>query len=352
MEQPENTPIEAPNEDQLSEVTATPEPSPADPNRPIRQVDAQILKALATAPGDGWIMTELLDELTKHGPPRTKATVNSAIYALINRGEAISRLVARDGGNRKQAHFGIPRPGEDTMPKRSVKRSPAKKATKSTQKLVSEREKLERERDKVAKQLETAKPRKVAAPVVAEVDSSLVNGGAMIKELERIAESAANLFAHLLQPMLEAAVARQMTGSLVAVRETLEKEFAIPAEPTEPTAPPPEKSVVVKYGRPPKPKVLIVGLWDKQVGMIDKEFNPILTLTYCHTDKISELKKTDLSGRHCLVMTDHVNHKSVDMIRSRGGDPVWVNGGMSGLRDMLTKIYVEDADRRAQLKVA
>lgn len=113
----------------------------------------------------------------------------------------------------------------------------------------------------------------------------------------------------------------------------------IVAPPAKPVAP------VTQSAKPRKTKVMIVGLKPSQQDVITKEFGRELDLRFVNAGTQLRNRLSELSSRSdfAVAMTDFVGHQDEDVIKSRGGNLVRVSGGVSSLRDALTRIYCEAA---------
>lgn len=94
--------------------------------------------------------------------------------------------------------------------------------------------------------------------------------------------------------------------------------------------------------KPPQLKVTVVGLHASQMSIIEREFGKELNMSFVSADegRGSRLKSLCANSHAVITMSDFIDHATVELIRSCGGNHVPVAGGMTHLRDALTEIYV------------
>ena len=96
---------------------------------------------------------------------------------------------------------------------------------------------------------------------------------------------------------------------------------------------------------PPKPKklkVCIVGLLPQQAGFISQEFGDVFDLSFWKDDDPKRLRAYAKGCDVLYGMADFISHSHHDLVAAGGGKLIPVHGGMTSLRDVLTKRYVED----------
>lgn len=129
------------------------------------------------------------------------------------------------------------------------------------------------------------------------------------------------------------------------VQEVEEADVAVDAEPTAPVfiASPP-KLPVIEQAQPRKPRVGITGLLPQQAGMIQSEFCDTFDITFWNDRNGDGHGTLRAMGKGCDIVffhKNHANHTTQDTLKNVGANFVIVGGGMSQLRDALTKYYVE-----------
>lgn len=88
------------------------------------------------------------------------------------------------------------------------------------------------------------------------------------------------------------------------------------------------------------PRVLIMGLKPQQAGLISQEFSSCFDLRFWKEEGVTKLDSMAKNADVVISMTDFITHsqeahvKDLPSYRRAGG-------GMSGLRDLLTRLYVE-----------
>jgi len=94
----------------------------------------------------------------------------------------------------------------------------------------------------------------------------------------------------------------------------------------------------------PRKRVMIVGLLPGQQNTITREFGRELDLRFITSDAQASNRASELSRRSdaAVLMTKFVSHTAENIIRAGGGRLIRVSGGMSQLRDALTRLYCEE----------
>lgn len=91
-------------------------------------------------------------------------------------------------------------------------------------------------------------------------------------------------------------------------------------------------------------KVLIVGLLPQQAGMINSEFGDCFDLSFWKDDGIDKLRALAASADVSLVHIAHTSHGTTEIAKKHSKDFRQVTGGMSSMRDELTKLFVGVSD--------
>lgn len=111
------------------------------------------------------------------------------------------------------------------------------------------------------------------------------------------------------------------------------------------TAPRPMPLAPQEYIAAPRmKKVLVVGLLPQQAGMIAQEFGECLDLRFFEGGNPSRLTEQGASVDLIVSHINHSRHAYEETIKQLSVPYLRVTGGMSSLRDTLTKIYVESND--------
>ena len=167
--------------------------------------------------------------------------------------------------------------------------------------------------------------------VVARVKSQLVT------ELGRMLPAPAKA------PEVKAEVQPEVQPEVV--QEMEEADVAVDAEPTAPvfiSSPP--KLPVIEQAQPRKPRVGITGLLPQQAGMIQSEFCDTFDITFWNDRNGDGHGTLRAMGKNCDIVffhKNHATHNTQDILKNVGANFVVIGGGMTQLRDALTKYYVE-----------
>ncbi len=95
------------------------------------------------------------------------------------------------------------------------------------------------------------------------------------------------------------------------------------------------------FRRVRKPKVCIVGLLPQQAGIISSEFGIEFDLDFWKDGGSKNLRDLSKTCDYVLAMTNFISHDTISAIKATNGNLRYVSGGMSSLKDELTKLYVE-----------
>lgn len=209
--------------------------------------------------------------------------------------------------------------------------------------------------DKVVAVVES-KVTPTAVPEVVQPTSSTV-GNTMAEAVEAVAK--------VLQPVLDSIISAAVESALQNARQRLEASVqeavqAIEAEATslaakvrtqQATAP----FVTVKPAssraapaKVAKKIVVVIGAYPELANQIKAEFGDVFDLRVFETNesqRLDRMKSHIQNADAVFMMTRLVGHKNSDIIKAAGTRRiVYVNGAASGLKDALTKFYVEEDD--------
>lgn len=91
-----------------------------------------------------------------------------------------------------------------------------------------------------------------------------------------------------------------------------------------------------------RPRVLVGGLLPDQANFISKEFSEVLDLRFLGSNENVQLWKSNASHADAVfIFADKISHMTIRAVESVGVKPIIVKGGMTSLRDALTKYYAE-----------
>lgn len=138
---------------------------------------------------------------------------------------------------------------------------------------------------------------------------------------------------------------RALQSKLDEVVTALPAQLALPA----PVADTVDAEPVPRAAEPAAPHtaakltVTIFGLLDAQAAMIDSEFGRDLNLRYVRSSDAASQRARGLirTSDYVVTMAGFISHSTEDLIRSMGAKLVRVSGGMTSLRNELTRLYVE-----------
>ena len=195
-------------------------------------------------------------------------------------------------------------------------------------------------------------------PEPAHQPTQLTATDAMIEAVEAVAK--------MLQPVLDsiisAAVERALQGarqrleaSVQEAVQTIEAEAASLASKVS-TQQKTTPFVTVKPSSPQststkvtKKTVVVIGAYPELANQIKAEFGDVFDLRVFETNesqRLDRMKSHIQNADAVFMMTRLVGHKNSDIIKAAGTRRIiYVNGAASGLKDALTKFYVEDDDK-------
>lgn len=108
-------------------------------------------------------------------------------------------------------------------------------------------------------------------------------------------------------------------------------------------APPPQiHAPIINAPRDRKKKVLIAGLLPQQAGMIQSEFGEVFDLTFWKDESLQALKHRAEAAQVTITFTSKLGHAAENAIKTTSTEYHRCVGGMTSLRDMLTRMYVEN----------
>lgn len=108
-------------------------------------------------------------------------------------------------------------------------------------------------------------------------------------------------------------------------------------------APPPQiHAPIINEPKVSKKRVLIAGLLPQQAGMIESEFGEVFDLTFWKDESLHALKSRAESAEVTITFTSKIGHAAENAIKTTRTEYHRCVGGMTSLRDMLTRMYVEN----------
>lgn len=108
-------------------------------------------------------------------------------------------------------------------------------------------------------------------------------------------------------------------------------------------APPPQiHAPIINEPKTSKKRVLIAGLLPQQAGMIQSEFGEVFDLTFWKDESLHALKHRAESAQVTITFTSKIGHAAENAIKTTSTEYHRCVGGMTSLRDMLTRMYVEN----------
>ena len=108
-------------------------------------------------------------------------------------------------------------------------------------------------------------------------------------------------------------------------------------------APPPQiHAPIINEPKTIKKRVLIAGLLPQQAGMIQSEFGEVFDLMFWKDGGLHALKHRAESAQVTITFTSKISHAAENAIKTTSTEYHRCGGGMTSLRDMLTRMYVEN----------
>lgn len=168
-----------------------------------------------------------------------------------------------------------------------------------------------------------AKPRKAPTPSRTQPNAPSLDLNALVEDL---ATSLADTLAQQVAAKLKDRLMAQLATHLPAL-----------------AAPPPQiHAPIINEPRAQKRKVLIAGLLPQQAGMIQSEFGEVFDLSFWKDESLHALKARAESAEVTITFTSKIGHAAENAIKSTSTEYHRCVGGMTSLRDMLTRMYVEN----------
>lgn len=114
-------------------------------------------------------------------------------------------------------------------------------------------------------------------------------------------------------------------------------------------APPPQiHAPIINEPKASKKRVLIAGLLPQQAGMIQSEFGEVFDLTFWKDESLQALKHRAEAAQVTITFTSKIGHAAESAIKATSTEYRRCVGGMTSLRDMLTRMYVESDKKEMQ----
>lgn len=164
-----------------------------------------------------------------------------------------------------------------------------------------------------------------------------VPSAAPVFDLNKLADALARQIAdqvayyvrgHLATTLLSMAPTPQEPPAEIPVADMANRLLQVQKDPT----------VAVKR----KPRILIVGLLPMQAGLITQEFGDVFDLRFHEANSnLHQLKDMARSADQVFTFSSKIGHKVSEGIAAVGKSPVNCRGGLTMLKEMLTKLYVE-----------
>ena len=167
------------------------------------------------------------------------------------------------------------------------------------------------------------KRRKASTPSRTRTNATTLDLNALV---ENLATSLADTLAQQVAAKLKDRLMAQLATTLPAL-----------------AAPPPQiHAPIINEPRAHKPKVLIAGLLPQQAGMIQSEFGEVFDLAFWKDESLHALKSRAESAEVTITFTSKIGHAAESAIKTTSTEYHRCVGGMTSLRDMLTRMYVEN----------
>jgi hypothetical protein len=77
------------------------------------------------------------------------------------------------------------------------------------------------------------------------------------------------------------------------------------------------------------------------MGHITSEFHDCFDFRLYSADDLAKIGEGCANVDHVVLMTGHVSHKHTEILRAAGCKPLFVNGGLTALRETLTELYAQ-----------
>ena len=168
-----------------------------------------------------------------------------------------------------------------------------------------------------------AKRRKAPTPSRTRTNPTTLDLNALVEDL---ATSLADTLAQQVAAKLKDRLMAQLATQLPAL-----------------AAPPPQiHAPIVNEPKVSKKRVLIAGLLPQQAGMIQSEFGEVFDLSFWKDESLRALKSRAESAEVTITFTSKIAHAAEDAIKTTSTEYHRCVGGMTSLRDMLTRMYVEN----------
>ena len=167
------------------------------------------------------------------------------------------------------------------------------------------------------------KRRKASTPSRTQSNASALDLNALVEDL---ATSLADTLAQQVAAKLKDKLMAQLATQLPAL-----------------AAPPPQiHAPIINEPKASKKRVLIAGLLPQQAGMIQSEFGEVFDLTFWKDESLHALKSRAESAEVTITFTSKIGHAAENAIKTTRAEYRRCVGGMTSLRDMLTRMYVEN----------
>ena len=169
----------------------------------------------------------------------------------------------------------------------------------------------------------TKKPRAKPTPSRTQPNSATLDLNALVDSL---ATSLADTLAQQVAAKLKDRLMAQLATHLPAI-----------------AAPPPQiHAPIINEPKVSKKRVLIAGLLPQQAGMIQSEFGEVFDLSFWKDESLHALKSRAESAEVTITFTSKLGHAADNAIKTTHTEYHRCVGGMTSLRDMLTRMYVEN----------
>lgn len=167
------------------------------------------------------------------------------------------------------------------------------------------------------------KRRKASTPSRTRTNATTLDLNALV---ENLATSLADTLAQQVAAKLKDKLMAQLATQLPAL-----------------AAPPPQiHAPIINEPRTHKKRVLIAGLLPQQAGMIQSEFGEVFDLTFWKDESLQALKHRAEAAQVTITFTSKIGHAAESAIKTTSTEYHRCVGGMTSLRDMLTRMYAEN----------